>query len=87
VEDNDVHRFTPLFALDDQGVKLLAVPYASRIEPTESMSEAVKSKNESKNESKAAKTLPGDESTGEPAASTLGLRPSLSTLDLRPSIM
>jgi hypothetical protein len=28
VEDSDVRRFTPLFALDDQGVKLLAVPYA-----------------------------------------------------------
>jgi predicted transglutaminase-like cysteine proteinase len=33
VEDNDVHRFTPLFALDDQGVKLLIAPYASRTEP------------------------------------------------------
>ena len=43
VEDNDVRRFTPLFALDDQGVKLLAAPYASRIEPRiEPMSEAVK---------------------------------------------
>ena len=43
VEDNDVRRFTPLFALDDQAVKLLAVPYASRIEPRiEPMSEAVK---------------------------------------------
>ena len=43
VEDSDVRRFTPLFALDDQGVKLLAVPYASRIEPRiEPMSEAVK---------------------------------------------
>jgi predicted transglutaminase-like cysteine proteinase len=43
VEDNDVRRFTPLFALDDQGVKLLAVPYASRIEPRiEPMSEVVK---------------------------------------------
>jgi len=43
VEDNDVRRFTPLFALDDQGVKLLAVPYAEpserKIEP---MNEAVK---------------------------------------------
>ena len=29
----EVRRITPLFALDDQGVKLLAVPYASRIEP------------------------------------------------------
>ena len=43
VEDSDVRRFTPLFALDDQGVKLLAVPYASRIEPRiEPMSEVVK---------------------------------------------
>src|SRR4029079_18889398 len=43
VEDNDVRRFTPLFALDDQGVKLLLVPYASRVDPKiEPMSEAVK---------------------------------------------
>ena len=43
VEDSEVRRFTPLFALDDQGVKLLAVPYASRIEPKiEPMSEVVK---------------------------------------------
>ena len=43
VEDSDVRRFTPLFALDDQGVKLLAVPYASRVEPRiEPMSEVVK---------------------------------------------
>ena len=44
VEDNEVRRFTPLFALDDQGVKLLAVPYAeSKIEPRiQPMSEAVK---------------------------------------------
>ena len=46
-EDSKVRRITPLFALDDQGVKLLAVPYASRIEPKiepkiEPMSEAVK---------------------------------------------
>jgi predicted transglutaminase-like cysteine proteinase len=40
VEDNDVHRFTPLLALDDHGVKLLAAPYTSRTEPT---SEAVRS--------------------------------------------
>jgi len=46
VEDNDVRRFTPLFALDDQGVKLLAVPYASRAEPIESMSDALKGKGE-----------------------------------------
>ena len=43
VEDNDVRRFTPLFALDDEGVKLLAAPYASRIEARiEPMSEVVK---------------------------------------------
>jgi len=40
VQDNDLHRFTPLFALDDQGVKLLAAPYAY---PTEPISEAVTS--------------------------------------------
>jgi predicted transglutaminase-like cysteine proteinase len=46
VEDSDVRRFTPLFALDDQGVKLLAAPYASRVEPVESMSDALKGKGE-----------------------------------------
>jgi len=39
VEDTEVRQFTPLFALDDQGVKLLAVPYAAKIQP---MSEALK---------------------------------------------
>jgi predicted transglutaminase-like cysteine proteinase len=39
VEDTEVRQFTPLFALDDQGVKLVAVPYAAQIQP---MSEVVK---------------------------------------------
>jgi predicted transglutaminase-like cysteine proteinase len=43
VEDTEVRQFAPLFALDEQGVKLLAVPYAakapSKITP---MSEVVK---------------------------------------------
>jgi predicted transglutaminase-like cysteine proteinase len=81
VEDNDVRRFTPLFALDDEGVKLLAAPYAStaeaRIEP---MSEAVKGgKNENKSGA-AQKILPGEEAAGQSpqfsqsAISALGLR-------------
>jgi predicted transglutaminase-like cysteine proteinase len=72
VEDNDVRRFTQLFALDEQGVKLLAVPYASRIEPKiEPMSEAVKGSNQ--------RSLPTD--TDNKASiggvSLLGLRPSI----------
>jgi predicted transglutaminase-like cysteine proteinase len=43
VEDNDVRRFTPLFALNDEGVKLLAMPYAAGAEPAiEPMSKVVK---------------------------------------------
>ena len=43
VEDTDVRQFAPLFALDEQGVKLLAVPYASKAPPKIApMSEAVK---------------------------------------------
>lgn len=77
VEDSDVRRFTPLFALDEEGVKLLAVPYAARSETRiESMSEAVKGKAETKAE--PAET---------PSASALGLRPSLSEFGLRPSIL
>ena len=43
VEDAEVRQFAPLFALDDQGVKLLAVPYAARM-PSKiaPMSEVVK---------------------------------------------
>jgi predicted transglutaminase-like cysteine proteinase len=72
VEDNDVRRFTALFALDDQGVKLLAVPYASRVEPKiESMSEAVKGSNvQRKNDNDNAQPAPGD-------ITALGLRPSI----------
>jgi predicted transglutaminase-like cysteine proteinase len=72
VEDNDVRRFTPLFALDDQGVKLLAVPYASRIEPKiESMSEAAKGSKQ--------RSLPIDEDSESSMGgiSSLGLRPSI----------
>ena len=75
VEDNDVRRFTPLFALDDQGVKLLAVPYASRMEPRiEPMSEVVKGGKQ--------KFLPGDEAaeavqSSQGGINTLGLRPSI----------
>ena len=75
VEDNDVRRFTPLFALDDQGVKLLAVPYASRMEPRiEPMSEVVKGGKQ--------KFPPGDEAaeavqSSQSGIDALGLRPSI----------
>jgi predicted transglutaminase-like cysteine proteinase len=70
VEDNDVRRFTPLFALDDQGVKLLAAPYASRAaEPRiEPMSEAVKG---------TQKVLAAETETAVPSIGALGLRPSI----------
>jgi predicted transglutaminase-like cysteine proteinase len=43
VEDSEVRQFVPLFALDDQGVKLLAVPYAAKAPPKITpMSEVVK---------------------------------------------
>jgi predicted transglutaminase-like cysteine proteinase len=59
VEDTDVRRFTPLFALDDQGVKLLAVPYAEQSErKVEPMSEAVKVGKQN--------TLRGGEAVNEP---------------------
>jgi predicted transglutaminase-like cysteine proteinase len=72
VEDNDVRRFTPLFALDDQGVKLLAVPYAQRAEPKiEPMSEAVKGGEQ--------RSLPaGEDVVSSPSGvGALGLRPSI----------
>lgn len=74
VEDTEVRRFTPLFALDDQGVKLLAVPYASRGEAhIESMSDAVKGKSEANDGKTARKILPGDDSAGQAQASPSGL--------------
>jgi predicted transglutaminase-like cysteine proteinase len=93
VEDNDVQRFTPLFALDDQGVKLLAAPYASRgesrAEPRiELMSEAVKGKSAASNSARTArKVLPGDDTAEAPSFGSLDLRPSLSTLGLRSSVL
>jgi predicted transglutaminase-like cysteine proteinase len=90
VEDNDVRRFTPLFALDDQGVKLLAAPYAARIEPKiEPMSEVVKggkraARIEINIEAKTSplQTLPltGEELAETPqqfGISAIGLRPSV----------
>jgi len=75
VEDNDVRRFAPLLALDDQGVKLLAVPYAERAEPViEPMREAVKV---------SRQKLPFDEEI----AGTTPPAPSINTLGLRPSIL
>jgi predicted transglutaminase-like cysteine proteinase len=70
IEDSDVRRFTPLFALDDEGVKLLAVPYAARIEPAiKPMSEVVK----------GSKQKPGEVSAEQSSSniSLLGLRPSI----------
>jgi predicted transglutaminase-like cysteine proteinase len=75
VEDSDVRRFTPLFALDDQGVKLLAVPYAARSEPKiQPMSEAVKVGEQ--------RTLLGGEAASEPQPA-----PSTSALGLRGSVL
>ena len=71
VEDNDVRRFTPLFALDDQGVKLLVAPYASRTEP---MREAVKS---------AGQKLPASAETAQKQY----LQNDIGALGLRPSIL
>ena len=70
VEDNDVHRFTPLLALDDRGLRLLVAPYASRTEPVR---EAVKS---------AGQKLPASAETAQAQSSqndigALGLRPSI----------
>jgi hypothetical protein len=85
VEDNDVRRFTPLFALDDEGVKLLAAPYASvaeaRIEP---MSEVV---NGGKNENKSGavqKFLPGAETAEQMPQST---QSAIGALGLRGSVL
>jgi len=73
IEDSDVRRFTPLFALDDEGVKLLAVPYAARAESSiEPMSEVVKGSKQ--------KLLPGGDASAEQSSSNinlLGLRPSI----------
>jgi predicted transglutaminase-like cysteine proteinase len=72
VEDTDVRRFTPLFALDDQGVKLLAAPYAERAEPRiDPMSEVVSGGN--------PRPLPAGEDAGSSSSgvSALGLRPSI----------
>jgi predicted transglutaminase-like cysteine proteinase len=75
VEDSDVLRFTPLFALDDQGVKLLAVPYAARSELNiQPMSEAVKVGKQ--------RTLLGGEAASEPQPA-----PSTSALGLRGSVL
>ena len=71
VEDNDVHRFTPLLALDDQGLRLLVAPYASRTEP---MREAVKS---------ASQKLPASAETAQKQY----LQNDIGALGLRPSIL
>jgi hypothetical protein len=80
-----VRRFTPLFALDDEGVKLLAAPYASmaeaRIEP---MSAAVKGgKNENKSGA-AQKILPGE---GAAAQSPQFSQSAISALGLRGAVL
>ncbi len=69
VEDNDVHRFTPLFALDDQGVRLLValiVPGGARERSRE----------------KRRAEAPGRQGNGRAQSSqndisALGLRPSI----------
>jgi hypothetical protein len=76
VEDTDVHRFTPLFALDDQGVRLLAMPYAGRSAPKiEPISEMAKSDEQ--------KLLPGRDGAEQMQSSQNGI----SALGLRPSIL
>jgi hypothetical protein len=74
VKDDDVRRFTPLFALDDQGVKLLALPYAARSEPIEPISDAVKASRQG--------TLLGGEAVSAPQ-----LAPNTSGLGLRGSVL
>jgi predicted transglutaminase-like cysteine proteinase len=74
VEDSDVRRFSPLFALDDQGVKLLALPYAARSEPIEPISDAVKASRQG--------TLLGGEAVSAPQ-----LAPNTSGLGLRGSVL
>jgi predicted transglutaminase-like cysteine proteinase len=74
VEDNDVRRFTPLFALDDEGVKLLAVPYAARVESAiKPMSEVVKGGKQLLPSGKAADEVQSSQN----GISALGLRPSI----------
>ena len=74
VEDNDVRRFTPLFALDDEGVKLLAMPYAARNEPKiEPMSEVVKGGKQLLPRGKAADEVQSSQN----GINALGLRPSI----------
>ena len=84
VEDSDVRRFTPLFALDDQGVKLLAAPYASRAEAwIEPMSEAVKGgKHDAKVET--LKNLPGSELADQASQSSQG---GFTAIGLRGSVL
>jgi len=60
-EDSEVRQFVPLYALDDQGVKLLAAPYASKYAP---MSEGV--------ESGKQIFMPGGEAAGRLSASSPG---------------
>ena len=75
VEDTDVHRFTPLFALDDQGVRLLAMPYAGRSAPKiEPISEMAK-----RDEQKLLAGRDGAEQmqSSQNGISALGLRPSI----------
>jgi predicted transglutaminase-like cysteine proteinase len=66
VEDSQAKQFVPLFALDEQGVKLLAVPYAAKHVP----------------QSEPAKTgeqifVPGGEAERPSASSSIGSAPVL----------
>ena len=84
-----MRRITPLFALDDQGVKLLAVPYASRIEPKiepkiEPMSEAVKGGKMENKSGAVRKSLSGGEAADQtPKSSQSGI----SAVGLRGAIL
>jgi predicted transglutaminase-like cysteine proteinase len=88
VEDNDVRRFTPLFALDDQGVKLMAVPYAARVEPAiEPMSELLKAGKHEARSNTASMPLQKLPPGGETAEAIQPAQSGISALGLRPSIL
>lgn len=70
VEDADVRRFTPLFALDDQGVRQMAVSYAVRTEPKDDSTSQLGGKKPS---SESVDRL----QSAEDSIRAFGLRPSI----------
>jgi predicted transglutaminase-like cysteine proteinase len=70
VEDSDVRRFTPLLALDEQGVKEMAVSYVMHIE--QSISEVVKGYGQKP----GPEAIERVQSSGD-GIKALGLRPSI----------